>query len=343
MAGRTALSPVIAMRNSAQLIRKAGCAGALLLVVAHALAVAAADSPAYPAKPIRLIVASSPGGPNDIIARVVALPWGEALGRPIVVDNRAGAAGMIGTELGARAAPDGYTLLLGFPGPLIIGPLLSEASNIDAVKDFAPVSLAVSAPFVLLVNPQVPAASMQELVALAKARPGKLNFASGGTGISSHMAMELFKLVAGISMVHVPYKGAGPGMAALLGGEVDAIFAAIPAALPHLKSNRLRALAVGGMRRSPLMSEVPTVRESGFQFDVSSWYGVLAPKSTPRGIVARLHATLAQTLNAPAMHRRLDEIAFEIIASSPAEFASHLRAEAATWGKVITAAGLKTK
>ena len=329
------------MHRRARHIRKAGCACVLLLVVAHALAVAAADTPAYPTKPIRLIVASSPGGPNDIIARIVALPWGEALGRPLVVDNRAGAAGAIGTELGARAAPDGYTLLLGFPGPLIIGPLLSEAPNVDALKDFAPISLAVSAPFVLLVNPQVPAASMQELVALAKARPGKLNFASGGTGISSHMAMELFKLVAGISMVHVPYKGAGPGMTALLGGEVDAIFAAIPAALPHLKSSRLRALAVGGTRRSPLMPEVPTVRESGFQFEVSSWYGVLAPKNTPRTVVARLHATLVQTLNAPAMHRRLDDIAFEIIASSPEAFAGHLRAETATWGKVITAAGLK--
>ena len=331
------------MRSGAQHIRKAGCACALLLVVAYALAVAAADTPAYPTKPIRLIVASSPGGPNDIIARIVALPWGEALGRPLVVDNRAGAAGVIGTELGARAAPDGYTLLLGFPGPLIIGPLLSDAPAYNALKDFAPVSLAVSAPFVLLVNPQVPAASMQELVALAKARPGKLNFASGGTGISSHMAMELFKLVAGISMVHVPYKGAGPGMTALLGGEVDAIFAAIPAALPHLKSNRLRALAVGGTRRSPLMPEVPTVRESGFQFEVSSWYGVLAPMNTPRSVVARLHATLAKTLNAPAIHRRLDDIAFEIIASSPEEFAGHLRTETVTWGKVITAAGLTTK
>ena len=297
----------------------------------------------YPIKPIRLIVASSPGGPNDLIARIVAVPWGDALGRPLVVDNRAGAAGMIGTEIVARAAPDGYTLLLGFPGPLIIGPLLSEAPAYEALKDFAPVALAVSAPFVLLVNPHLPAKSMKELVALAKARPGKLNYASGGTGISSHMAMELFKLIAEIDMTHIPYKGAGPGMTALLGAEVDAIFAAIPAALPYLKSDRLRALAVGGARRSPLLPEVPTIRESGFAFDVSSWYGVVAPKNTPRGIVARLHATLVRTLNAPAMQSRLDDIGFEINASSPEEFTHHLRAEMATWGKVITAAGLKAK
>ena len=302
----------------------------------------AAEQP-YPNKPIRLIVASSPGGPNDLIARIVASPWGDALGRAIVVDNRAGAAGMIGTEMAARAAPDGYTLLLGFPGPLIIGPLLSHTPSYDALKDFAPVSLAVSAPFVLLVNPNVPARSMKELVALAKARPGKLNYASGGTGISSHMAMELFKLVAAIDMVHVPYKGAGPGMTALLAAEVDSMFAAIPAALPHLKADRLRALAVGGGQRSPLLSQIPTIRESGFQFDASSWYGVLAPRNTPPAIVTKLHATLTRTLNAQAMRTQLTEIAFEINASSPEAFASHLRAEIATWGKVIAASGLRSK
>jgi len=302
-----------------------------------------ASEPPYPNKPIRLIVATSPGGPNDLIARIVASPWGDALGRVIVVDNRAGAAGMIGTEMAARAAPDGYTLLLGFPGPLIIGPLLSDAPSYHALKDFAPVSLAVSAPFVLLVNPNVPARSMKELVALARARPGKLNYASGGRGISSHMVMELFKLVAAIDMVHVPYKGAGPGMTALLAAEVDAMFAAIPAALPHLKSDRLRALAVGGAQRSALLSGIPTITESGFQFDASSWYGVLAPPKTPPAIVTRLHATLTQTLKAQAMRTQLTEIAFEVNASSPEAFTSHLRAEIATWSKVIAASGLRSK
>jgi len=297
----------------------------------------------YPARPIRLIVASAPGGPNDIIARLAAPAWGEALGGSIVVDNRAGAAGMIATEMAARATPDGYTLLVGFPGPLIIGPLLADKPPYDALKDFAPIALAVSAPFVLLVTPTVPARSMKELVALAKARPGRLNYGSGGAGQSSHMAMELFKLVAAIDLVHVPYKGAAPGLTALLGGEIDAMFAAIPAALPHLKSGRLRALAVGGAERSALLPETPTIKESGFPFDAASWYGILAPKHTPARIVARLNDTLVRTLTAPPMRARLTEIAFDVNASTAQAFADHLRAETVTWSKVIAAAGMRGK
>ena len=300
-----------------------------------------AAEPPYPNKPIRLLVAAAPGGPNDLVARIVSQPWADALGGTIVVDNRAGATGMIGTEIVARSAPDGYTLLTGYPGPLIIAPLLGEKTSYDVFRDFAPISLAVSSPFVLLINPNVPAKSLQELVALAKSRPGKLNYASGGVGQSSHMAMELFKLVAGIDLVHVPYKGSGPGMTAVLASEVDAVFAAIPAAVPHLRADRLRAVAIGGNRRSPLLPEVPTLRESGFAVDASSWYGMLAPRATPAAIVARLHATLASTLNAPAMHSKLQEIGFEVNASSPAEFDKHLRSEMMLWRKVIGAAGLK--
>jgi tripartite-type tricarboxylate transporter receptor subunit TctC len=313
-----------------------------LIAACYAATLAAADLQ-YPQRPIRLIVATSPGGPNDLFARIVAGPWGEALGRQIVVDNRAGAAGMIGTEIVARAAPDGYTLLVGFPGPLIIGPLLSDNPPYHALKDFAPVSLSVSAPFVLVAHPGVPAKSLKDLVALAKAQPRKLNYASGGTGISSHMAMELFKFVAGFDMVHVPYKGAGPGLTAVLGAEVSTMFVAIPAAAPHLKSERLRALAVGGAQRSPLMPEVPTIKESGYTFDASSWYGVLAPRATPAAIVAKVHGTLTQTINAPSIRARLTEIAFDIEASTPQQFANHLRAELATWTKVIAAAGLRAK
>jgi len=298
-----------------------------------------AAEPQYPSRPIRLIVAAAPGGPNDIAARMVATPWGDALGKPIVVDNRAGATGVIGTEMGARAAPDGYTLLMGFPGPLIIAPLMSEKAPYDALKDFTPISLAVSAPFVLVVAPSLPAKSMKEFVALAKAQPGKINYASGGAGQSSHMAMELFKLVAGMDLVHVPYKGTGPGMTALIAGEVGALFGAIPAAAPHIKANRVRALAVGGAQRSPLLPETPTIGEAGFQFDASSWYGLLAPKNTPSVIIARLHDTLVATLNAPPMRARLTEIAFEINASSPEAFAAHLRRETSTWSKVVAAVG----
>jgi tripartite-type tricarboxylate transporter receptor subunit TctC len=274
---------------------------------------------------------------------MVATPWGDLLGKPIVVDNRAGATGMIGTELVARAAPDGYTLLVGFPGPLIIAPMLSDKPPYDALKDFTPISLAVSAPFVLLVTPSLPVKSMKEYVALAKAQPGKLNYASGGTGQSSHMAMELFKLVAGMDVVHVPYKGSGPGMTAMIAGEVGATFAAIPAAVPHIRANRLRALAVGGARRSPLLPETPTIAESGFQFDAASWYGVLAPKNTPRAIVAKLHDTLVQALTAPPMRTRLTEIAFDIEPPRPRRSRPTCGRETATWAKVVAAVGLRGK
>jgi tripartite-type tricarboxylate transporter receptor subunit TctC len=298
---------------------------------------------AYPTKPIRLIVASSPGGPNDLLARIVSVPWGEALGRTIVVDNRAGAAGMIATEIAARAVPDGYTLLVGFPGPLIIGPGMSASPPYDALKDFTPIALMASGPFVLLSNPGVPAKTMRDLVALAKSQPGKLNYGSGGAGQSSHMAMELFKLVAGIDMVHVPYKGAGPGMTALISGEVAVMFASIGSAIPHVTSGKLRAVAVGGARRTGALPDVPTIKESGFAFDAASWYGIVAPRNLPRPIVDRLHTTLTSTLNAPAMHSRLTDLGFEVNASTPAQFAEHLRSETTVWNKVIAATGLRKK
>ena len=295
----------------------------------------------YPNKPIRLIVASSPGGPNDLAARIVAVPWGDLLGRPIVLDNRAGAAGIIGTELVARAAPDGYTLLVGFPGPLITAPLLNQSAPYNTLTDFAPVSLAVSAPFVLLVHPSVPAKSVKELVALARARPGKINYASGGLGIGSHMAMELLNHITATRMVHVPYKGAGPGLTALMAAEVDVMFAGLSSALPHIKAEKVRALAVGGEKRFPLLPQLPTVSESGYRFNASSWYGILAPRNTPREVVGRLHATLAQTLETPQMKARLTDMAFEVIGSTPDEFTQLIREEMATWSKVISAAGLK--
>ena len=298
---------------------------------------ASAGEQPYPNKPIRLMVASSPGGPNDLVARMVAVPWGELLGRPIVIDNRAGAAGVIGTELVARAAPDGYTLLVGFPGPLIIAPLLNAAAPYDTLQDFAPVSLAVSAPFVLLVHPGVPAKSVQELVALARARPGKINYASGGTGIGSHLAMELLNHITGTRMVHVPYKGAGPGLTALMAAEVDAMFIALGAVLTHIKTEKVRALAVGGEKRFPLLPQLPTVSESGYRFNASSWYGILAPRNTPRAVVNRLHATLTQILETPPMKTRLTDMAFEVIGSTPDEFTQLIREEVVTWRKVIAA------
>lgn len=297
----------------------------------------------FPTKPIRLLVASSPGGPNDIIARLIASPWGDLLGRPIVVDNRAGAAGVIATEISARAAPDGYTLLVGFPGPLIINPLLSEQPPYDTERDFAPISLVASAPFVLLINPNVPARTIKELVALARSRPGKLNYASGGTGQASHMAMELFRVVASLDMAHIAYKGAGPAMTAVLAAEADTVFAAIPAAIAQVKAQKLRAIAVGGSKRSPLMPDVPTIVESGYAFDAASWYGILAPRRTPEAIITKLNSTLVTVLKSPAMQTRLTEIAFEVRANTPKEFENFIRTEKGLWAKVVVAAGMKGK
>lgn len=302
----------------------------------------AAEHP-YPTKPIRLIVASSPGGPNDLVARMVAAPWGELLGQSIVVDNRAGAAGTIGTEIAARAAPDGYTLLVGFPGPLIIAPLIKPSIPYDTVRDFAPVSLAVAAPFVLLVHPSVPAKSLKELIALARAKPGKVNYASGGIGISSHLVMELLNNEGGTRMVHVPYKGAGPGMTALIAGEVQAMFAGVSSALPHIRSGKLRALAIGGQKRYAQLRDVPTVSESGYRFSAESWYGILTPQGTPPAVVDRLHSTLITTLAAPQIGKRLTDSAFEVIGSMPKEFASLIREETATLSRLVSTAGLKEK
>jgi tripartite-type tricarboxylate transporter receptor subunit TctC len=318
-------------------------APASLLVCACIFSVVASAQTAFPNKPIRLIAPSSAGGPVDVIARILSPAWSELLGQQIVIDNRAGAAGQIGAEMVAKALPDGYTLLLGFSGPLVIVPQINVSTPYDSVKDFAPISLAASAPYVLLVHPGVAARSVKELVALAKAQPGKLNFSSGGTGVGIHMAGELFKLAAGVNITHVPYKGAGPGMTALLAGEVDMMFNGLSSALPQVKSGRLRALALGGDKRSALMPELPTVAESGYQFNTSGWYGPLAPKGTPRAIVMKLHDTLVQTLKTPQVKDRLTDIAVEVNGSTPEEFSELIRRELATWGRVVEAAGLRGK
>jgi tripartite-type tricarboxylate transporter receptor subunit TctC len=303
---------------------------------------AAAQSPGgYPSRPIRMIAPSSPGGPVDVLARVLAQGLTGTLGQQIVVENRAGAAGQIGTELVAKSAPDGYTLLMGFSGPLAISPNINEKTPYDSLKDFAPVSQVAAAPYVLLVHPTVPARSVKELVALARSRPGKLNFASGGNGTGLHMAGELLKFTANIKILHVPYKGAGPGIAAMLGGEVDMMFNGVAAALPYIKSGKVRALAVGGDKRSPLVPELPTIAESGLNFNTIGWYGVVVPRGTPQAVVARLHAETVKTLNLPAIRDQLVNLGVDSVGSTPDQFATLIREEFATWAKVIQAAGLK--
>ena len=261
----------------------------------------------------------------------------------MVIDNRAGAAGQIGTEMAAKALPDGYTVLLGFSGPLVIVPQINVSTPYDTLKDFAPVSLVAAAPYVLLVHPNVAAKTVKELVALAKAQPGKLNFASGGTGVGIHMAGELFNLTTGVKITHVPYKGAGPGMTALLASEVDMMFNGLSAALPQVKAGRLRALALGGEKRSALMPELPTIAESGYQFNTSGWYGPMVAKDTPRAIIMKLNSTLLQALKQPQVRDRLNDIAVEAIGSTPEEYTALLRRELATWGRVVEATGLKGK
>jgi tripartite-type tricarboxylate transporter receptor subunit TctC len=313
-----------------------------ILVLAPALAYAQAGASSYPDRPIRMIAPSSSGGPVDVIARTLSQGLSEVLGQQVVVDNRAGAAGLIGAELVATGAPDGYTLLFGFSGPLVIVPHLRTKTPYDTLKDFAPVSLAAQAPYLLLVHPDVPVNSVKELIALAKQRPGKLNYASGGNGTGIHLAGELFKLTAGVNIVHVPYKGAGPGMTALLAHEVDMMFNAIPPALPHVKAGRLKALAIGGEKRSPILPELPTIAEaSGLAFNTTGWYGILAPSKTPRAIVARLHAATLKALAIPSVKDTFARQGVEPVGSSPEEFAKMLRVEWVKWEKVIKAAGIK--
>jgi tripartite-type tricarboxylate transporter receptor subunit TctC len=300
-----------------------------------------AQTGTYPNRPIRMIAPSSAGGPVDVIARALSVGLSDALGQQIVVDNRAGAAGLIGAEIVAKSTPDGYTLLMGFSGPLAIVPHLVKSVPYDTNKDFAPITLAASGPYVLLVHPSLPVKSVKELIDLAKSQPGKLNFASGGTGVGIHMAGELFNLAAGVKITHVPYKGAGPGMTALLAGEVNMMFNGLSAALPQVKAGRLRALAVGGDKRSTLLPDLPTVAESGLQFNTSGWYGLLGPAGLPRALVNKLRNDTVRALAAPDTKERLTALAVESIGSTPEEFAAQLKQEYAQWGKVVKVAGLK--
>ena len=307
------------------------------------LAVAQTAPAPYPSRPIRLIAPSSAGGPVDVIARIVAQGLSEQLGQQFVIDNRAGAAGLIGAELVAKSAPDGYTLLFGFSGPLAIVPNLNDATPYDTLKDFAPVTLAASAPYVLLVHPGVPARSVKELVALARSQPAKLNYASGGTGTGIHMAGELFNLAAGVQIQHVPYKGAAPAQTALMAGEVSMMFNGLSPALAFVKSGKLRALAVGGTKRTALLPDVPTVAESGYDFHTTGWYGIVAPRGTPRTVVNKLRGETVKALALPDVKDKLTALAVEGIGSTPEEFSALLREEMVKWAKVIKAAGLKGK
>jgi len=296
---------------------------------------AAAQTETYPGRPIRLIVAFPPGGSVDAVARVVAPRLSESLGQPVVIENRSGASGNIGTELVARAKPDGYTLVI-HTIPFVANAHLYEHMPYDPIADFAPVSLLCSSPAVLVVHPSVPAHSVRELLALARSKPGTLNYSAAGAGTNPHIAGELFDMLGNVDIVAVQYKGGGPALVAVLGGEVGITFQNISEAVPHVRSGRLRALGVTGATRAAALPEVPTIAESGVPgYEFTTWHGVLAPKGTPREIVMLLNAKLVSVLRSPEISARFAQMGLDVIASTPEEFSAHLKKELDKWGRVI--------
>lgn len=289
----------------------------------------------YPAKPVRIVVPFPAGGNADIFARAFAQKLGDATKQTPIVDNRAGAAGIIGTQFVAKSPADGYTLLFGTTGTHTTNPAVYAKLPYDPVKDFAPVSNFADSPFLLVVHPSVPANTLQGLVALAKSRPGQLDYASFGTGSSAHLAGEMLRTMAGINIVHVAYKGGPPAVTDLVGGHVSLMFNSLPAVLPLVKSDRLRALAVASSKRVPTLPALPTFAEAGYAgFEAGSWYGVLAPAGTPRDAISRLHAETVRMLALPDIQQKLATEGAEAIGNSPEEFAAQIRRDMARWAKV---------
>ena len=296
----------------------------------------------YPNRPIRLVVPFPPGGGTDIVARVIVVKLTEGWGQQIIIDNRGGAGGVIGADTVAKSTPDGYTLLFGTPGALVINPLLNSKLPYNAMRDFAPVSLLALNPQLLAVHVSVPAGTVKELIALARAQPHKLNYASVGEGTPNHLAMELFKSMTGTDMVHVPYKGAAPAVTDLVGGHVQLMFNPMPPLLPHVKSGRLKALAVGGTQRSGALPDVPTVAEAGVPgYEYVTWYSIVAPARTPRAIIDKLNARLAEVLAMPDVAQRLSVQGAEPRASTPGELSRFMQEDTKRLGGIIRSAGIK--
>lgn len=295
----------------------------------------------YPTKPIRVIVAYAPGGGNDVTARILAAHLGQTLGVTLVVDNRPGATGIIGTELVSRAPADGYTVILA-DAPHAINPYVFPTARYNPVKDFEPISIVATAPVVLVVHPSVPAQSVGEFIAYARAQAGKVTMASGGTGTISHLTGELFRVRTGIQLNHIPFKGSGPAMADTLAGQLQCMFPPAPGAVPHVRGGKLRALAVAAARRSSAIPDVPTFEESGTaNFRVDNWYGVLAPAGTPKPVVARLNQAIVEATQNPAVRARFTAVLLDPVGSTPAQFVELLKSEASRWSQLIRTAGIK--
>ena len=315
----------------------------VFIALACAAALHAASAQSYPNRPIRLIVPYPPGAStNDILGRALAARLTNALGQQVVVDNRSGASGNMGSEMAAKSTPDGYTLLIGVAGPLAVGPSVYTKLGYDPIKDLAPIAMFASIPYVLVVNPSVPANNVKELIALAKAKPGQLNFASSGNGGSPHLCGDLFKVMAGIDIVHIPYKGAGIAMIDVLSGQIPMICTGATALSAHIKAGRVRPLGVASLKRTPLMPELPTISEQGLPgFEVNSWSGLLAPAKTPDSIIRLLYDAVAKIVNSDDMKNFLASVGAEPALLDPREFGAYLKADTAKWAKVVKAANLK--
>ena len=313
-----------------------------VLAIALASAAGGAFAQAYPSQPIKLIVPFTAGGTTDILARTIGQKLAEAWKQPVIVENKPGAGGNIGADSVAKAKPDGYTLVMGTIGTQAINQSLYEKMPYDSTRDFAPVTLVAVVPNMLVVHPSVPAKNVAELIALAKSRPGQLNFASSSTGGSPHLSGEMFKQMTGTEIVHVPYKGSAPAVTDLLGGQVSMMFDNMPSVLPQVKAGKLRALGVTSARRSPAAPEIPTIAESGVPgYEVDSWFGILAPAGTPKEIVAKLSAEIVKILQMPDVKERLAGQGAVPVGNTPEQFAEHIAKETAKWAKVVKTSGAK--
>jgi len=313
----------------------------IALPITWMLAAGTAFAQGYPNRPLRMVIPYAPGGPVDIVGRVVGARLSDALGQQVIIDNRAGAGGNIALDIVAKSAPDGYTLLMGANGPIAINPSLYRNMPVDTLKDLNALTVVASSAMILVAHPSVPAATVKELIALAKARPGGINYASSGSGSTAHLASELFKSMAGVQMVHVPYKGAGPALADLVGGQVQTMFTGISSTLPYVKSGKLKALAVSSERRLPIMPELPAVAEDLPGYEVATWYGVFTPVGVPRGVLERLHGALVQVLGTADAQQRLAALGADAHTNTPPQFAAAIRTERAKWARIIKESGAK--
>jgi tripartite-type tricarboxylate transporter receptor subunit TctC len=312
------------------------------LALALTLAPAALAADPFPSRPVRIVVPFTPGGSTDILARAIAQKLGEAWGQPVVVENRPGAGGNVGVALVAKSPPDGHTIVMGHIGTFAANPALYKSLPYDPVKDFAPVTLVARVPNVLVVGPSVQARRLSDLVAYAKANPGKLDYGSGGNGSAAHLATEYFKLRAGVDLQHVPYKGTGPAVADLIGGQIGVMITGALPLLPHIRSGKLRALAVASPQRLAILPDVPTIAESGYPgFAAVQWYGLFVPAGTPRDVIAKINRDAIGALKDPAVAERLASEGAEAVGDTPEEFGAFVRSEIALWGKVIRESGAK--